>query len=179
MINTLRSILIAYCLIESESTDAFHFMNDSMKDLFFSDDCRGSAVILGDFAAGLTAAMVKKRTNLLTLSEDHLGIIAEAGMEVAWRLGHQLDDLNSDCFLQLCNWHAAEAIKKRLTREGYPLQMRKPLVDLVWKWIQSETLDDLERNRGVLLDQLQQKEQNYLVNFYQRQEHQFVTAYTK
>ncbi len=177
--NTLRSIPIAYCLIESESTDAFHFMNDCMKDLFFYDDCRGPAVILGDFAAGLTAAMVKKKMNLLTLSEDHLGTIAEAGMQVAWRLSHQLDDLGSDCFLQLCNWHAAEAIKKRLTREGYPLHMRKPLADLVWKWIQSKTLDDLERNRGVLLDQLHQKEQNYLTNFYQRQEYQFVMAYTK
>ena len=44
------TIPIAYCFIESESTAAFLFMNDCMKDLFFYDNCRGPAVILGDFA---------------------------------------------------------------------------------------------------------------------------------
>ena len=63
-----------------------------------------------------------------------------------------MDALGTECFLQLCNWHAAEAIKKRLTREGYPLETRKVLADLVWKWIKSETLADKERNRGLLLD---------------------------
>ncbi len=90
-----------------------------------------------------------------------------------------MDDLGSHCFLQLCNWHAAEAIKKRLTREEYPLEMRKPLADMIWKWIQSETLQNVERNRGILLDNLHQKEQNYLISFYQRQESQFVTAHIK
>ncbi len=88
MINTLRNISIAYCLIESKLIDAFYFINDCMKDLFFYDDCREPAVILNDFAAGLTAAMVKKKMNLLTLSEDHLDIIAEADMQVAWRLSY-------------------------------------------------------------------------------------------
>ena len=177
--NTLRTIPIAYCFIESESTDAFLFMNDCMKDLFFYDNCRGPAVMLGDFAAGLTAAMIKKRTNLLTLNDDQLGTIAQAGMDVAWRLSSQLDELGSDCFLQLCNWHGAEAIKKRLTREGYPLEKRKELADMVWTYIKSETMEDLERNRGILMDHLHQKDQNYLVSYYQPREHQFVTAYTK
>ena len=177
--NTLKTVPIAYCFIESESTEAFLFMNDCMKDLFFYDDCRGPGVLLGDFAAGLTAAMVKKRTNLLTVSEDQLGTIAQAGMEVAWQLSSQMDELGSDCFLQLCNWHAAEAIKKRLTREGYPLEKRKELANMVWTYIKSETLEDLERNRGVLMDHLHQKDQNYLAGYYQPREHQFVTVHTK
>ena len=81
--------------------------------------------------------------------------------------------------LQLCSWHAAEAIKKKLTREGYPQEKRKELANLIWAWIKSPTLDLLERNRGVLLNNLHQKEQNYLQEWYQRQEHQFVTAYTR
>ena len=171
--NTLKSIPIAYCFIESESTEAFLFMNDCMKDLFFYDNCRGPAVLLGDFAPGLTAAMIKKRT------PDELGTMAEVGMEVAWQLSSQMDELGTECSLQLCGWHAAEAIKKMLAREGYPLETRKVLADLVWQWIKSETLNDIERNRGILLDHLHQKEQNYLVSFYQRQEQLFVTAYTK
>ena len=74
--NTLKTIPIGYCFIESESTEAFLFMNDCMRDLFFYDNCRGPAVLLGDFAAGLIAAMVKKRTNLLTLSDDQIDIVA-------------------------------------------------------------------------------------------------------
>ncbi len=80
--NTLRSIPIAYCFIESESTEAFLFMNDCIKDLFFYDNCRGPAVLLDDFAAGLIAAIIKKRTNLLTISMDQLDTIAQAGMDM-------------------------------------------------------------------------------------------------
>ncbi len=83
MINTLRSILIIYYLIEFEFTDVFYFMNNSIKNLFFSDDCRESTIIFDDFAAKLTAAMIKKRINLFTLSKDYLNIIAEADIKVA------------------------------------------------------------------------------------------------
>ena len=70
VINTLKTILIVYYFIESEFIEAFLFMNDYIKNLFFYNDCRGPGVLLGDFAVGLTAAMVKKRTNLLIVSED-------------------------------------------------------------------------------------------------------------
>ena len=86
MTNTLKTVPIAYCFIESESTQAFLFMNDCMKDLFFYDDCSGPAVLLGDFAAGLTAAMIKKRTNMMTISDDQVSTIAQVGMDVAWQL---------------------------------------------------------------------------------------------
>ena len=58
--------------------------------------------------------------------------LSEAGIQVAYELSARLDDLGSSCFLQLCNWYAAEAIKKRLTREGYPVEARNPLADQVW-----------------------------------------------
>ena len=77
-----------------------------MRELFFHDSCLGPAVILRDFAAGLTAAMVAKR-------EVNLD---EVGMEVVYELATRLDESDSDVFLQYCSWHAAEAIKKRLIR---------------------------------------------------------------
>lgn len=106
-------------------------MNDCMMDLFFYDDCSGPAVFLGNFAAGLTAAMIKKRTNVMTISDDQVSTIAQVGMDVAWQMTPQMDELGTECFLQLCNWHAAEAIKKRLTCEGYLLETRKVLADQV------------------------------------------------
>ena len=42
-----------------------------------------------------------------------------------------MDELGTNCFLQLCSWHAAEAIKKKLTREGYPHEKRKELTNLI------------------------------------------------
>ncbi len=80
--NTLRSISIAYYFIEFESIETFLFMNDYMKNLFFYDNCRGPAMLLNDFAAKLTAAIIKKRINLLTISINQLNTITQAEINV-------------------------------------------------------------------------------------------------
>lgn len=55
--------------------------------------------MLGDFSLGLSAAMVKKA-----------GIsMVEGGINQAYKMVNHLDALESDCTLQLCSWHAAEA----------------------------------------------------------------------
>lgn len=167
--NVLKSFPIAYCFIASESSDAFIFINECMRELFFHDSCRGPAVILGDFAAGLTAAMVAKRK---------LGL-NEAGMEIAYELATRLDEAGGDLFLQLCSWHAAEAIKKRLIREGYPMDVRGDLVKQVWEYIKSPTMSELAKNRQILLDGLRMKDQDYIASYYQPKEPQFVKAYTR
>ena len=64
---------------------------------------------MGNLVVGLTAAMVEKRTNLLTVSEDQLGMIAQAGVEVAGQLISQMNELGSNNLLQRCNWHATGA----------------------------------------------------------------------
>ncbi|KAK0516467.1 hypothetical protein JMJ35_001070 [Cladonia borealis] len=87
--NMLRSFLIAYYFITSESADTFIFINECIRELFFYDSYRGPAVILKDFAAGLTAAMVAKRK----LNTN------EVGMEVAYELTTRLDKAGSDLFL--------------------------------------------------------------------------------
>ena len=76
--------------------------------------------------------MAEKRTNLLTVSGDQLNMIAQAGMRVAGQLISQMNELGSNSSLQWCNWHAAEAIRKRLNRKDYPLRMREPIADNVW-----------------------------------------------
>ena len=100
-------------------------------------------------------------------------------MEVAYELAARLDEAGNEVFLQLCNWHAAEAIKKRLTREGYPMDPKAELVDHVWKWIKSETMLELATNRRKILDSLRVKEQAYFISYYQPKEHQFIRAYIK
>lgn len=58
--NTMQTFTVAYCYITSESAESFLFLFECLKDLIFHDKCPGPGVILGDFAAGLAAAMLKK-----------------------------------------------------------------------------------------------------------------------
>lgn len=70
-----------------------------------------------------------------------------------------MDSVQADCVLQLCTWHAAQAIKKRLIKAGdYPLEIRKELDTLIWDWIKSPTIKQLSENRLKLLDKLRQSE---------------------
>lgn len=48
---------------------------------------------------------------------------AEAEMQAAQVLADQMLAEGNHHIFQLCSWHAAEAIKKRLITEGYSLQI--------------------------------------------------------
>ena len=52
-------------------------------------------VILGDFAAGLTAAMHKKRAKEIN---------PDAAMTVACQVAQSIHETDPDCVLQLCTW---------------------------------------------------------------------------
>jgi hypothetical protein len=54
-------------------------------------------------------------------------------------------------FLQRCEWHAAEAIKKKLIKTGYNKGERDELVDLIWTWIKAPDLQALESAREKLI----------------------------
>lgn len=80
-------------------------------------------------------------------------------MSMAWKLASELDQTGTDCTLQLCSRHAAEAIKKRLITEASHVDKRKELVNLIWALIESPTLEKLMERRNMLLAQLRPKEQ--------------------
>lgn len=101
--NTLQTFTVAYCYITSESAESFLFLFECLKDLIFHDACHGPGVILGDFAAGLAAAMLRKRSQILD---------RDAALNVAWEVAQAMDSVQANCILQLCTWHAAQAIKK-------------------------------------------------------------------
>ena len=125
--NTGLTFPVAYCYITSESAECFTFLLDCMKNLIFDDECHGPRVKLGDFAAGLSAAMQRKR--LWTVDAD-------AALGMAWQVSQSMIAGGYDCALQLCTWHAAEAIKKRLIKAGtYPVEIRNELMALIWAWI--------------------------------------------
>ena len=57
--NCGKTFPIAYCYITSESAASFKFISDQLSDLVFYD-CPEAAVIVGDFAKGLGAAIAAK-----------------------------------------------------------------------------------------------------------------------
>jgi len=42
-----------------------------------------------------------------------------------------------------CQWHAAENIKARIIKGGYPEQRRKEIMDHVWRWLKNTVKDEV------------------------------------
>lgn len=70
-----------------------------------------------------------------------------------------------------------------MIKEGYPKDIREEkdvgLHSLIWNWIKSPTVTELNLNREILAASLRPKEQDYLHTYWQRQEPQFIRAYTR
>jgi hypothetical protein len=123
--NCGKTFPIAYCYIMSESAASFKFISDQLSDLVFYD-CPEAAVIVGDFAKSLGAAIAAKAAVDLGLTEiteeplvcpaDQDGEFLEAAeVMVHEELGYGQPQ---SVLLQLCEWHAVTAIKRRLVAAG-------------------------------------------------------------
>jgi len=159
--NTSKTFPLAFCFITSESTEAFEFVNTQLKELMFYD-CPGPAVIVGDFSKGLSAAMAR-RSGVDTSGD------AGGGVEGSWEAGGGFGapvEVKEGCILQLCKWHAVEAIKKRLVVAGqYTKERREELINFIWDWVKSSTVTVLEERREHLLTELKTPERDYLTMF--------------
>jgi hypothetical protein len=56
--------------------------------------------------------------------------------------------------LQLCEWHAIEAIRKRLINRGYSKETREVLVNLLNQWVKAPGLEALKNARKKVLSRL-------------------------
>ena len=70
---------------------------------------------IGRFFTWLSAAIVRK-TDIS---------VKKAKRSQAYELVNHLNALRSDCTLQLCFWHIAEALKAWLIKEGYPKEIKE------------------------------------------------------
>lgn len=70
IINTGLFFLAAYYYISFESKKSFLFIFAYMQELMFYDKCPDSYIILGDFAAGFEAAMMKTPSQNEVLSGE-------------------------------------------------------------------------------------------------------------
>lgn len=130
ILNTGETFPFALCFITSESAATFEFMEDQLDKIFFHN-CEWSRVVCGDFAKGLASAIATREAKIYAEGKP------------------------SSHILQLCEWHGVEAIKRHLIAAGqYPKEEREKIVDMIWKWVKSYTLEGLEVNRATLLASL-------------------------
>ena len=96
--NLNKTFHVAYCVITSESAEAFAFITQCMNDLFFYDNCSGPSVTVGEFSSGLSADVLRQTKQSRT----------EAGMQAAQVLADHIQAEGSSHVLQLCFWHAVD-----------------------------------------------------------------------
>ncbi len=200
--NTGKTFPILQAFVTSESADVFRFI-DYILTTFFFYDCPGPSVLVRDFAKGLACAVAQLgveqicATKAKEQEQSSKGKEREISMEIApkeppnnpmstttkvdW-VANTIESIKTEngvVFLQLCAWHAAEAIKKRLLKSGrYSQEKRLDLSNLIWRWIKSPDLQALEKSRDALLKALRPPEAEYLTTFYRPKERAFIYAFT-
>jgi hypothetical protein len=80
--------------------------------------------------------------------------------------------------LQLCEWHAVEAIKRRLIHTGYSKESREQILEYIYQWVKAPDMERLEIARKILLRNILAREREYIQNHYQPKEAQFCRANT-
>jgi hypothetical protein len=152
--NRGRTFPMAYCYITSESAASFKFVADQLSDLIFYD-CPEPAVVVGDFSKGLGAAMAAKATvdlGLTDITEEPLVCPLdqdEEFPEAAEVIVHEGFNHGGPqhIILQLCEWHAVAAIKRRLIAAGrYSKEHRDELISMIWDWVKAPSVKKLDEH---------------------------------
>jgi MULE transposase domain len=129
--NTRKTFPLAYCYITSESAKSFDFVAGELTKYVFYD-CPEAAVICADFTKGLGASIAARA---LRDAREEDEAIQQRRLEAgelpdvsALRLGSR----EEETILQLCEWHAAKAIQRRLVHaRKYSKERREGLINLV------------------------------------------------
>src|ERR1035438_1192866 len=188
--NTRATFPIAYCYITSESAASFKWIAEQLTELAFWD-CPEPTLIVGDFSKGLgAAAAAKAAADLAAEVADGVSVeprdkaeeldldpdfLEAAEVVVGEGEGQQVQRVK----LQLCEWHAIQAIKRRLVSAGrYKKERREEIIDKINAWVKAD-IDSLDEKRDELLKELHADEQAYIYKNYQPKEPQFCRAYTR
>ncbi len=134
VLNNRKTFPFALCFITSETTISFEFLEDQLDHMFFHN-FHNPKIIYGDSAKRLTSAISRRKAE------------------------HQRAGNGETYIVELYEWHRVEAIKRHLVAASeYPKDLREKIIDLIWKWVKSSSLIELEANRTALLQELLPKE---------------------
>jgi hypothetical protein len=115
--NCGKTFPAAFCYITSESAASFKFVTAQLSDLAFYD-CLENVVIVGDFCKGLGAALDLSLTKIVDEPLVYPPERDEEIPEAAEVIVHEEGGRPQHVLLQLCEWHAVQAIKRRLVSAG-------------------------------------------------------------
>jgi hypothetical protein len=186
--NTGATFPLAYCYITSESAKSFEFVAHQLTKYVFYD-CPEAAVICADFTKGLGAAIAAKARQDAQAENSgeeegddrgalHPGELPDVSI-VKVSSGEEKEG-DEIIILQLCEWHAVEAIKRKLVHAGkYPKDKRDSIVDVIWLWVKAESEEAVNEEREKLLGLLHPTERVYLLSYYQPREQHFLRLYTR
>ena len=177
--NTGKTFPLAYCYITSESAKSFDFvLGELTKYVFY--DCPEAAVICADFTKGLGASIAARALRDAGEEDEAVQQRQLKPGELPDISALQLGSGEEETILQLCEWHAAKAIQRKLVHAGkYSKEKREGLTDLVNAWIRASTEDNVQKTREALLKALEPAERKYLIDYYQPKEKQFLRCWTK
>jgi hypothetical protein len=132
-------------------------------------------VVCGDFSKGLGKCLADKAEEyvrkdsqavdkaqqakaLVLFANDSISSIDENEDKDTIVVDVVVNSEGERIILQLCEWHAIKAIKKRLIHSGrYCKERREELVSLVNNWVKSAS-EDLDENRDKLEKELHEEE---------------------
>ena len=120
--NTSKTFLVTFCFITSEFTEAFKFVNTQLKKLMFYDS-PGPTVIVRDFSKGHSAVMARCG-GVEVVGGASEGVVVVRGGSGDVKASEKAGEGVEGCILQLCEWHAVKAIKKRLVVAGQYIKKR-------------------------------------------------------
>ena len=178
--NCGKTFPLAYCYIGAESAESFRWIAGLLDELVFRG-CPDAAVVIGDFSRGLGAAIAAKGASDAGIVENAVpALVRRTEFPETREVTVGPEGSERKLLLQVCEGHAARAIKRDLVAAGkYEKDGRKELEDAIRRWIQAESREELERCRAKLTDALGDDGKEYVKNFCEPKEPQFCRAYTR
>ncbi|KAF7505947.1 hypothetical protein GJ744_012389 [Endocarpon pusillum] len=67
--------------------------------------------------------------------------------------------------VQLCEWPVAQNIKKKLAEKRYTKQEREDILDTIWEYIKSSTVEQLAYYKAQIYAQLKGEKQTYIKKY--------------
>jgi hypothetical protein len=90
-----------------------------------------------------------------------------------------IDDSLLNTISQLCEWHGAENIRKKVASKRYTKEKREEIHSATWTYIKSASSEELERNRASLYLLLDNPEINYVIENWLSKEARIIRYHTE
>jgi hypothetical protein len=166
VLNTNKIFPVAFSFCPSESTESISFVWECLKAECFIDSICAPRVVIGDWAAGLIASVSIAFPNTQFQGCDWHAV----GAMLKWFRGKGKDYTSEEI----------DGSEERLFLGQSKADLRVPgLHHFCWKYIKSQSLEELYINRANLVALLRPQDQHYISQHWRSHEREVIYYYTK